>query len=954
MRIGTPHKKRRGLFPWRMVVIFIIAVLAYFGYDEITSAFREDSDKMRYICDAENFKNDKFVTSNATFTTNCTQSREAAYEGRYSCLCEGQMIYGPTLKLPSLGQNAEVGIALYYMTVGGGSGRVVLSSDQGDYLHVDLEDSGDQWQTIEHSFVLPEDAVGNVWKIYPHLIQGKGKIYFDNFEVTIKDSSVKSAETFPKIELQINAANFKTISRKRDEAREVGLLFSSRDDLVNANVRIDDNEYSCLTRLKGDLLDHLAGDKWSFRIELNGSAQWNKMKKFSIHNSKARSHLAEWVMHKMMRREDIMTPQYDFASFVLNGRSVGIYGYEQHFDNYFLQENERVVAPIIRHNDDGYWNNVLGELKEYEWAESSSIELFNKENDGDTDFMELYHYGHSALNDYLNGRKSAAQVFDVDKMARYYALIEIGHGLHAQLLTNIRFYVHPTTGLLEPIGYDFYGDHMPNVNEDWRPVGMWEDGNNIVQKSRDGYGYMRRLFGDLDFFTKYMFYLERYVNPVYLQTIHGELKEKISNRVSFINTDADYKGYTYDLFHHFRKAKFTRAKLYPISDVSLRTFRSKDAQEVAMQSFHYFPIEIVGYSTNSGEVKLDKPLYLNAYSPDSPTKMQYINTKAKAKSIMYKTIGTDSIFNKKINNDSAPIINVKSPSSELNNIIELDGVTAVDQEVLVITKQLTINNPVSVNAAQRLTIPQGTEIILGPNGSLSVQGELIAIGAPSEPIVIRGTSRRGQSILIHNNGSATFTHCSFLNLSSYKVGAISLPAAVNVDQANAKITDCQWKKNNSEVDLRVSGSDFMLQNCEFSDSSGDGIHILYSQGNISNLKGSNYGGIFLSQTSGRLEVKNLKVTNILGWAIDINQYAEAGLENVTFDNSSHSVRVGTHSNVAITGYNGKANKRDIEVTESIDPESRLVINKMGKDVDVEFMNEPGTLLMINGRKKNVR
>ena len=57
------------------------------------------------------------------------------------------------------------------------------------------------------------------------------------------------------------------------------------------------------------------------------------------------------------------------------------------------------------------------------------------------------------LKDFLENRKTAKQVFDIDKIAKYYALIEISHATHAQQLTNIRFYLDPINGLLEPIGF---------------------------------------------------------------------------------------------------------------------------------------------------------------------------------------------------------------------------------------------------------------------------------------------------------------------------------------------------------------------------------------------------------------------------------------------------------------------------------------------------------------------
>ena len=40
-------------------------------------------------------------------------------------------------------------------------------------------------------------------------------------------------------------------------------------------------------RLKGDWLDHLKGDQWSFRVETASDKSWNRLKTFSIQNPPA-------------------------------------------------------------------------------------------------------------------------------------------------------------------------------------------------------------------------------------------------------------------------------------------------------------------------------------------------------------------------------------------------------------------------------------------------------------------------------------------------------------------------------------------------------------------------------------------------------------------------------------------------------------------------------------------
>ena len=155
--------------------------------------------------------------------------------------------------------------------------------------------------------------------------------------------------TVQKLELDIPEVNFKRIEQKRQDALDRGLLFSSADDMVDGSLRIGDDTKAIKLRLKGDLIDHIQGEKWSYRIQLKNGEEWNGMQTFSIHNSAARSHLAEWLMLSLFRDNGIMAPNYDFVEVEENGVVKGVYAYEQFFNHSLLRENRKPIGPILKH-----------------------------------------------------------------------------------------------------------------------------------------------------------------------------------------------------------------------------------------------------------------------------------------------------------------------------------------------------------------------------------------------------------------------------------------------------------------------------------------------------------------------------------------------------------------------------------------------------------------------------
>ena len=956
MRISKQQNKRS----YRKVIIrllglAIVSALIILVYKRLPKSINTDSD---YFCDAELYTDGTFRSSGGVFTTNCTQDTKEYVSGKASCRCEGDKRYGPTLSLNDLNPGDTVFVSLQVKSTKNSISKLVFSSDRNHYRQEIISKGGDtEWKKYSSYYIIPEDAGGAIWKIYPSMVEGDGPAYFDDFSVDFEGSNmdVPPSMNYPIMELQINELNFRKIAEKRKEAKIVGLLFSSKDDLVDADLKVDSREYSCLARLKGDLLDHLRSDKWSFRIVLDGNETWRGMNIFSIHNSKARSHLAEWTMHQLMRSEGIISPKYDFMQFVLNRKMIGIYGYEQHFDNHFLRENKKLIGPIIRHNDDGYWDNVLGKLQDFEWAESSQLELFNKENEGDQQFMKLYHYGHSQLNDYLDGRKKAEEVFDLDKMAKYYALMEIGHGLHAQLMTNIRFYVDPTSALLEPIGYDFFGDHMPNVNEYWRPIGQWENGENIIERSRDGYAYMRRLFGDLKFYEGYMKHLEKYSSGNYLDEKLSELDEQLKSRNDFINTDPEYAKYTYDLKHQFRKAEYTRAKMYPMPNVSLKSYRSADKSEVFLQGFHYFPLKVIGYITNRKTEYLKEPILINAYSPDSPVVSHRLKTNSKPTTIVYQTLGLDSIFYHEINSDIVPEIDIPTQKSFFVSISAHPDVKSTGASHIVTASRLVIDRPYIIDRYEDLAISKGTQVEFKKGGSLTVHGQILSLGTAGEPIMFTGNRSAGQGILISKSRKESrFSHCSFSGMGSYSAGTVKLSATVNVDEANVKFVNCLWNNNSAQTDLILSNSEYQLTNTIFQNNAGDAIRAIFSQGNITKLIVKNYGGNGLVQIGGRTIIKELTVTNLLGWALDFDLLAMANVTKYSTEKGVHSLRAKGSSEVIISEYKGNTSKRDIEVTGSKKPETRVIISNAKEAQKLVYIVEPGALLKINGSEKKTK
>ena len=77
----------------------------------------------------------------------------------------------------------------------------------------------------------------------------------------------------------------------RNIALKNGVIDKSLKKYVQATISYNGKESLIKLRLKGDWVDHLKSDKWSFRIKVTGDNAFLGLKSFSIQSPHTRSFL---------------------------------------------------------------------------------------------------------------------------------------------------------------------------------------------------------------------------------------------------------------------------------------------------------------------------------------------------------------------------------------------------------------------------------------------------------------------------------------------------------------------------------------------------------------------------------------------------------------------------------------------------------------------------------------
>jgi hypothetical protein len=258
--------------------------------------------------------------------------------------------------------------------------------------------------------------------------------------------------------IDIAPRDFQKIEAKRAEALERWILLTSSDDFVPATLRLGEQTFEARLRLKGDWADHIAEEKWSFRIQLRDDGYIYGMQIFSIQDPSARVYLNEYLFLKNLAAEDVLGVHYDFMHVVLNGEYKGIYALEENFAKELLEFKERREGVILKYSEDLMWESwaLRGDRVTPPGVERFHLieEFRSSRVDGSPALSAQRDTAVGLLRGFMTGRLAAPQVFDIERTGKFLALSDLWNALHGLTWHNQRYYYSPVTALLEPIAFD--------------------------------------------------------------------------------------------------------------------------------------------------------------------------------------------------------------------------------------------------------------------------------------------------------------------------------------------------------------------------------------------------------------------------------------------------------------------------------------------------------------------
>ncbi len=676
------------------------------------------------------------------------------------------------------------------------------------------------------------------------------------------DSDAEAAES---IAIQISDEAYQKLVDRRQQALDRGIMTNDGDNYVKAEITHNNKTIKAEIRLKGHMTDHLEGEKWSFRVKMKKGHGLMGMSRVSLQHPGTRNYIHEWIFHQLLKREGVVALRYQFINVTLNGNDLGIYAMEEHFGQELLEDNQRLHGPIVRFNPAMYWVHRIHELdririiEEYARYQSAHLEPFTK-GEVEKDSVLLNHFVNAQLmmDGFRRGKLTASEVFEVEKMARMHAIIDLVGGHHSLDWSDVKFYYNPVIQKLEPVGYESFG-----VHEIDRIGGSYKYAPGVHSD------YHRALFSDNDFFSAYVQSLERIADKAYLDAFFQDIDTTLQHNLSILYSEFPYKDYTNATYYK------NQEHINAILDIP-RAFHAfmeteGDTTMLKVGSIAALPVAITGASINDSLVALS-PIIVAPKLPGTAVQHTAIPLPVAVHegddiALHYQLPGGTQQHAVEVfpypyleEDHYANNYAIAAPNIQEFECLYIDDTT---QTIRIKAGEWVINRDMIVPAGYTLKAEAGVVLVLNDSAAIISHAPIHWKGHEDIPIVVTSSDSTGQGVMVLNTtGVSILEQVIFRQLQSPARGTFGFNAAVSFYNSPLRMNHCRFEHMGAAMALRTLQTKVELNNVLFEQLAGTAWKGDYITGNASQLVIHQCGNDGVNLRGSHVSIANAQISGV--------------------------------------------------------------------------------------------
>lgn len=722
--------------------------------------------------------------------------------------------------------------------------------------------------------------------------------------------------------IDIKHKDFQKLAYKRQQAVEKGLLFSSSDDFVAAKIRYGKQTLKAKVRLKGDMLDHLGDEKWSYRIKLRGENTLFGMKQFSIQHPKTRGFLDEWFMHQAAKLEGLLSLRFSFINVIVNGKELGLFALEEHIDKRLVENNQRRNGPVIKFDESNWWAERLHFLQTATGRHpimdehpqgigayhSLAIDSFQTSKIfADPVLNNNFLMAHELLSQFRLEKLASHQVFDVKQMAAFIAINDLfghSHGLHTN---QFRFYYNPISSKLEPIPFDIgFIDKLRVL------AGTFEEINPWLSDSKGL--FLSHLFNDMEMWEAYIQALDKMSEPAYLDELLAASNPQMQRALNEIHSEFPF--YIFNESQLRKNQAYIKNLLKP-ELAAIAYHHSDQAGSISLEvgNIQSLPIEVVGLSSSGTLFKpkankriilprkhLSTAVEFQLLSFDVPanTKLDLENTK-----IQYRVLGLEQIIESGITpwqrNNVAFADNAFLREGTDISAVEFLEINEQSAQIFFKAGQWTISSTLVIPKGYEVFAGSGVELDLINSALLLSYSPIKFIGTSKKPVYIHSSDNTGQGLMVAEAGDKSMLdYVKFSNLDHPNHGGWSTSGSVTFFNSPVDIRHTLFKENHSEDALNIILSNFQITESIFDSTHSDAFDADFANGSISNSRFINSGNDAIDVSGSVISLNEVIINKAGDKGLSAGEGSTMNCANISINNTEIAVASKDLSNIEIS------------------------------------------------------
>jgi hypothetical protein len=736
------------------------------------------------------------------------------------------------------------------------------------------------------------------------------------------------------IQLDISFKNIKKIEAKKLDAKTRGILISSDEDFVKAEITHNGQTVGCKIRLKGDLSDHWSGEKFSLRVEIKGDGLVKGMSRFSLQDPVTKNNTAEWLYLKTLKREECMAVRYEFVNLIINGKSMGVYAIEEHFSKELIEFNERREGVIVGFNDYLLWKKFPKDVaSNIEWNSifrSSGAKVRNSNRVSKCKMLnDQKETAFNLLRGMQDNKLTPSQIFDSAKLGKFLAITRLWQAESSLLFGDINFYFNPVTCLLEPIGFD--GNPKQEIKSPYCYFTWGDIKDNWVNFALKDPTIAAEYISALYKYTGVSFIIELMESLGAEESHYNKIlkQELLMNSPTAIwkNHPTLTKYKPWEIIH--ARANSIRSELEEVQILQTYALASekKSTLKIVVRNTTTQPIEIYGFTSSNSFWSANKHLSNPQHKKTSLLETQgnlilYSQGNGYQQSsedlhftifdyetdlplyVQCRFLGSPEDFVKiQIPCDLNPFKINELPlgieSSTYQNSAFTSLIVESNESFFIPSGNYTVDENLYIPPRKKLYISPGTTLLFESNVTLVSESPLFFYGTKDRPIVLSSVNKHWSGMLLYNTEEkSVFENVKFENV--HGVGKGLNPEATNkngwtmtggitVYNSNTQFSNCNFENFKTEDALNIISSSFTIEGCTFSSLFSDAFDGDFVDGSLVNCNFSNILGDGVDFSGSNAVVRNNSFEDIGDKAISVGEGSHVNVLKCKIDNVSFGI-----------------------------------------------------------------